>query len=220
MATDTQDRIRVVGIGGSLSAASSSLAALKIAMQGAEQAGAATQIFDIRALDLPMYDPSAKIVPAAVQPMADAVYEADGLLWSSPLYHGTISGSFKNALDWLQVLSDRTPPFLTDKVVGLLSAAGGTQGLQAVNTMEFVVRALRGWAVPLVIPIAEAWRVFDNQGFSKDPKLTQLLHTLGSEVARAARQFSRQTITTPQAAKAEAQLQPISAEEVIASEEK
>jgi FMN reductase len=220
MATDTRDRIRVVGIGGSLSAASSSLAALKIAMQGAEQAGAATQIFDIRALDLPMYDPSAKNVPAAVQQMADAVYEADGLLWSSPLYHGTISGSFKNALDWLQVLSDRTPPFLTDKVVGLLSAAGGTQGLQAVNTMEFVVRALRGWAVPLVIPIAEAWRVFDNQGFSKDPKLTELLHTLGSEVARAARQFARQPITTPQAAKAEAQLQPISAEEIVASKEK
>lgn len=220
MATDTRDRIRVVGIGGSLSAASSSLAALKIAMQGAEQAGATTQIFDIRALDLPMYDPSAKNVPAAVQQMADAVYEADGLLWSSPLYHGTISGSFKNALDWLQVLSDRTPPFLTDKVVGLLSAAGGTQGLQAVNTMEFVVRALRGWAVPLVIPIAEAWRVFDNQGFSKDPKLTELLHTLGSEVARAARQFAPQPITTPQAAKAEAQLQPISAEEIVASKEK
>jgi FMN reductase len=220
MATDTRDRIRVVGIGGSFSAASSSLAALKIAMQGAEQAGATTQIFDIRALDLPMYDPSAKNVPAAVQQMADAVYEADGLLWSSPLYHGTISGSFKNALDWLQVLSDRTPPFLTDKVVGLLSAAGGTQGLQAVNTMEFVVRALRGWAVPLVIPIAEAWRVFDNQGFSKDPKLTELLHTLGSEVARAARQFAPQPITTPQAAKAEAQLQPISAEEIVASKEK
>src|SRR6058998_2220082 len=191
MAKETKDRIRVVGIGGSLSPASSSLAALKIAIEGAEEAGAATQVFDIRALDLPMYNPSEKNVPAAVRRMADAVYDADGLLWSSPLYHGTISGSFKNALDWLQVLSDRTPPFLTDKVVGLLSAAGGTQGLQAVNTMEFVVRALRGWAVPLVIPIAEAWRVFDNQGFSRDPKLTELLHTLGAEVARAARQFSR-----------------------------
>jgi hypothetical protein len=29
---------------------------------------------------------------------------------------------------------------LTDKVVGLISTAGGVQGLQAVNTMEFVVR--------------------------------------------------------------------------------
>jgi FMN reductase len=215
-----KDRIRVVGIGGSMSPASSSLAALKIAIEGAEQAGAETEVFDIRVLDLPMYNPSAKDVPDAVRRMSDAVYEAEGLLWSSPLYHGTISGSFKNALDWLQVLSDRKPPFLTDKVVGLLSAAGGTQGLQAVNTMEFVVRALRGWAVPLVIPIAEAWRVFDNQGYSRDPKLTELLHTLGGEVARAARQFSRRDITTPEAAKAEAQLQPITKEEVAASQKR
>ena len=73
------------------------------------------------------------------------------------MYNGTISGSFKNALDWLKLLGDRNPPYLTDKVVGLISTAGGMQGLQAVNTMEFVVRALRGWAVPLV-PIAQAWK--------------------------------------------------------------
>jgi NADPH-dependent FMN reductase len=73
-------------------------------------------------------------------------------------------GSFKNALDWLKLLGDRNAAYLTDKVVGLISAAGGMQGLQAVNTMEFVVRALRGWAVPLVMPIAHAWKAFDKQG--------------------------------------------------------
>jgi hypothetical protein len=48
----------------------------------------------------------------------------------------------KNALDWLKLLGDRDPPYLTDKVVGLISTAGGVQALQAVNAMEFVVRAL------------------------------------------------------------------------------
>ena len=211
-------KIRVVGIGGSMAPASSSLAALKIALDGAKEAGAETELFDVGKLDLPMYSPVLKDVPDSVSRLCESVSRADGLVWSSPLYHGTISGSFKNALDWLQLLSDRTPPYLTDKVIGLTSAAGGTQGLQAVNTMEFIVRALRGWAVPLVIPIAEAWRVFDNQGYSKDPKLTDLLHALGAEVARAARQFSRSPITTPEAAKAEAALQPISAAEVVEAE--
>jgi FMN reductase len=214
-------RIRVVGIGGSLATASSSLAALKIALEGAAEAGAATQIFDVRALDLPMYSPEAKDFPDSVKHLCEGVQEADGLIWSSPLYHGTISGSFKNALDWLQLLSDRKPPFLTDKVVGLMSAAGGTRGLQAVNTMEFIVRALRGWAVPLVIPISQAWQVFDPDGYSRDPKVTELLRTLGSEVTRAARQFTRRDVTLPEAAKAEAKLQPLSAEEVArASQEK
>jgi NAD(P)H-dependent FMN reductase len=33
------------------------------------------------------------------------------------LYQGTISGAFKNALDWLHLLGDRDPPFLHDKVI-------------------------------------------------------------------------------------------------------
>ncbi|MDQ3819063.1 MAG: NAD(P)H-dependent oxidoreductase [Acidobacteriota bacterium] len=209
--------IKVVGLGGSLAAHSNSLAALKIALDGAAEAGAETVILDIRELDLPMYAPDVSEVPRSVQRLCDEVHGAQGLLWSSPLYHGTISGSFKNALDWLQLLSDREPAYLTDKVVGLISTAGGTQGLQAVNTMEFVVRALRGWAVPLVIPIPQAWRVFDSSGHTHDEKIAGQLHALGHEVTRAARQFASQVLTTPEVLKAEAQVQPISEKEATAT---
>ena len=208
--------IKVVGISGSLAASSSSLAALKIALAGAAQGGARTQLFDLRELELPMYAPDA-VAPDSVRRLCEAVYEADGLLWSSPLYHGTISGVFKNALDWLELLGDRQPSYLTDKVVGLISTAGGTQGLQAVNTMEFIVRALRGWSVPLVIPIAQAWRVFDDKGNASDPKIAEQLGSLGREVTRAARQFKAQVLTTPDAARAEARMQPISEAEVASA---
>ena len=106
------------------------------------------------------------------------------------MYHGTISGSFKNAIDWLQLLADRDPPYLTDKVVGLISTAGGTQGLQAVDTMEFVVRALRGWAVPLVLPIARSYEAFDEGDQPQDPHVGVQLRALDAEVARAASRFS------------------------------
>ena len=133
--------IKVVGIGGSLSKefkASSSLAALKIALEGAAEGGARTELFDLRELDLPMYMPDGEATDA-VRRLCEAVYEADGLIWSSPLYHGTISGAFKNALNWLELLGKRQPAYLTDKVVGLISTAGGTQGLQPINEEEFVV---------------------------------------------------------------------------------
>jgi FMN reductase len=185
-----EKQITIVGLGGSLATSSRSLAALEIAVAGAADSGAATQVFDIRALNLPFYVPDTSHPPAAVQDFCNAVYQADGLIWSSPLYHGTISGAFKNALDWLQLLSDRTPPYLTEKVVGLISTAGGTQGLQAVNTMEFVVRALRGYAVPLVIPIPQAWKVFDAQGRSSDPAIDEQLRALGREVVHAAQHFA------------------------------
>ena len=124
--------IDIVGLGGSLAPQSASLSALNVALTGAQEYGASVQLFDLRELNLPMYVPGAPL-PDAARRLCDATYAAHGMLWSSPLYHGTISGAFKNALDWLQLLGDRTPPYLTDKVVGLISTAGGTHGLQAVN---------------------------------------------------------------------------------------
>ena len=175
-------RVNVVGLGGSLNPSSTSLASLKIAIKGAENAGAHTELFDIRELDLPFYAPKAEPPEAALK-LCDAVHRADGIIWSSPLYHGTISGSFKNALDWLELLRQRDPPYLTDKVVGLVSTAGGVLGLQAVITMEFAVRSLRGFAVPLVVPVARAWRVFDQEGHPLDATTEAQLDKLGREVA-------------------------------------
>jgi FMN reductase len=121
----------------------------------------------------------------------DAVYHADAMIWSTPTYHGSISGSFKNALDWLILLAGRDPPYLTGKPIGLVSTAGGVQGLQAVNSMDFIARALRGWSVPQVLPVAQAWQSFDPEGHLVDEPVSAQLRALGAEVVRAARQFQR-----------------------------
>ena len=114
------------------------------------------------------------------------------MIWSSPLYQGTVSGAFKNALDWLHLLGDRDPPYLHDKVIGLVSAAGGVHGLQAINTMEFSVRALRGWAVPYVVPVAG--RAFDDEARILDEGVELQLETLGREVVRVAQRFVEDTL--------------------------
>src|SRR5215469_6949666 len=203
-----KDRLKVVGLGGSFAQHSTSLAALRIALEGAAEAGATTELLDIKELSLPMYDPTNKKPPQSVVKLCEAIYQADGLIWSSPMYNGTISGSFKNALDWLKLLSDRHPPYLTDKVVGLISTAGGVQGLQAVNTMEFVVRALRGWAVPLVMPIAQAWKAFDEKGVPQQSELVEQLHALGREVARGACQFALEPSTKEDVVRVQEEVAP------------
>lgn len=180
--------MRIVGIGGSLKDGSTSLAALRVALDAAGEAGAETELLAVRDLDLPMYAPDLDPPPDAKR-LCDAVAGATGLLWSSPLYHGSVSGSFKNAIDWLQLLADNDPPFLAGKVIGLISAAGGVQGLQAVNTMEFIVRALRGWSVPMVIPVSRAWKVFEEDGSVADEAVGEQLRALGREIVRAADQL-------------------------------
>ena len=101
-------------------------------------------------------------------------------------------------------MGQRKPPYLSDKVVGLISVSGGTQGLQAINTMEFIVRALRGWAVPLVVPIPQSWQAFDDTGTLTDPQIEESLKGLGKEVARIALRMSRKEVADPAAACAEA----------------
>ncbi len=182
--------LSIVGLGGSLAKVSRSRAALEVALDGAAGAGADTQLLDLRELNLPMFDPDHATPPANALELIEVCYAADAMLWSSPLYQGTISGAFKNALDWLRLLSGRDPAFLHDKVVGLISAAGGTHGLQAINTMEFATRALRAWAVPYVVSVASAARVFDADGRIHDATVEEQLRTLGGEVVRVGRRFA------------------------------
>jgi FMN reductase len=180
--------VRVVGLGGSLREESTSRTALQVALEGAAASGAGVELLWVRDLDLPLYTAEHAPPPDAHR-LAETVYNADALIWSSPTYHGSVSGSFKNALDWLILLAENDPPYLSNKPIGLVTTAGGVQGLQAVNTMDFIARALRGWSVPLVLPVAQSWQSFDPDGHLKDEAIAAQLRRLGAEVVRAARQF-------------------------------
>ena len=107
---------KIVGLGGSLREGSRSRAALAVALDGAAAAGAEVELLDLRQLELPMYRPELEIdPPEQVRRVIDTCYEADGLMWSSPMYNGSVSGAFKNAIDWLHVLGSREPRFSTTR---------------------------------------------------------------------------------------------------------
>ncbi|MEU1711034.1 NAD(P)H-dependent oxidoreductase [Streptomyces sp. NPDC005706] len=81
-------------------------------------------MIDLKRLNLPFYT-SEHGIPASARRHADTVQAADALLWSSPAYHGSVSGAFKNAVDWLALLADHDPPYISNKPVGMLTTAGG-----------------------------------------------------------------------------------------------
>jgi FMN reductase len=188
MGTKGMRSVRVAGLGGSLRELSTSRTALQVALEGAAASGADVELVWVRELGLPLYSDE-HAPPAAARRLAATVYRADALIWSSPTYHGSVSGAFKNALDWLILLAGHDPPYLAGKPIGLVTTAGGVQGLQAVNTMDFIARALRGWSVPLVLPVARSGQSFDPDGHLKDEAVAAQLRKLGAEVVRAARQF-------------------------------
>src|SRR3954453_8729251 len=92
--------IRIVGISGSLRAGSYTRRAVETALAGAEEAGAATQLIDLRDYNLVFRagkDESG--FPPDVFRLREEVKQSDGVILGTPEYHGGLSGVIKNALD-------------------------------------------------------------------------------------------------------------------------
>ena len=185
--------LKVVGIGGTLREGSASLGALRRALSAAEEAGAETELLDLRGLNLPMYEPGLSLEEygAGVGRFVGAVRGADALILSTAAYHGTLAGVTKNALDFAQFLSGGERPYFDGKVVGLISTAGGDQaGANANAAMVDVVHALRGVVAPLMVTLPRAWKLTDGGGNVTDggygdrlDKLGRLVVDLGAKLA-------------------------------------
>jgi FMN reductase len=187
--TSIEKRPHVVGIGGTLRDGSTGLRALERALAAAEEAGATTELLDLRELDLPMYEPGKPLEDfgESAERLVEAMRGADAMLWSTAAYHGTLAGVTKNALDFAQFMARDEKPYLQDKVVGLVATAGGGMAaVNAINAMINVVHALRGVAAPLSVPVTQSWKVFDDDGNVNDEEIAGRLESLGRLVVEMA----------------------------------
>lgn len=119
--------------------------------------------------------------------LIEAVREADGVIFASPGYHGTLSGHMKNAIDYIEELSGDARPYLSGRAVGCIATAAGWQG--AVNSLvalRSVVHALRGWPTPLGAAVNTAEPVFDAQGQCISRKVVDSLQQLAEQVMQFA----------------------------------
>lgn len=192
-------RKKVVGVGGTLREGSASLGALRRALAAAGEAGAETELLDLRELDLPMYEPGRALreYGPGVGRLVEELRGADAVLISTGAYHGTLAGVTKNALDFAQFLSGGDHPYFDGKVVGLISTAGGEQaGANATGAMVHVVHALRGVVAPLMVSISKAWQRTDDSGNVTDELYGRRLDSLGELVVDlAARLAAREERT-------------------------
>lgn len=154
-------RPNLVCLGGSLATVSYSLAACRAVQEFAEPAGFDVQIMDPRKLDLPMYVPHFEIEHYAprdegIRCLVEALRQADALVWVSPTYHGTISGVFKNAIDFAEFLCRDSRPYLQGRPVGLVAINDSSP----FCALRDCARELRAWVAPTQIQLTK--RDFDE----------------------------------------------------------
>lgn len=172
--------IRVVAICGSLNPKSKTKLALQLALRGAAEKGAETQLIDLPDYDLVFADGSDDY-PGCVHRLRADVRRAQGIILGTPEYHGGYSGVLKNALDLMGFKE------FQGKIVGLLGVAGGATGaINSLNGLRTVCRNLRAWVVPNQVSIAQVWKEFGPDDQLKDEQLAERVLELGREVARFA----------------------------------
>lgn len=168
------DRPDVVAISGSRREASYTRRALRLVLDAAAEAGASTELLDLREIDLPPFDPDAD-EGQKVTEFKRRVRQADAVVLGSPVYHGSYSATLKDALDFCGKNE------FEDTTVGLLAVAGGGSYASTLDHLRVVVRTIHGWTVPHQVGIRGASEKFDGDELT-DGGLAERVADLGREV--------------------------------------
>ena len=140
-------------LGGSLREHSRSRALLQTSLSFAKERGIDAELLDLLELDLPMFLPDRTLEDypigkqAAIAQLLAAYRRAHAMIWASPTYHGTVSGVFKNALDYAELLANDARPYLQDCAVGIIAINDST----TLTAMSHCVHELQAWLAPTQI---------------------------------------------------------------------
>jgi NAD(P)H-dependent FMN reductase len=137
-------KLNVLGVGSSMRQGSYSTTALNMILDMAKGNEAETKLLDFRQTNLPMLY-AAKDDTHEIGQVTELVEWADAYILATPDYHGSMSGSLKNFLDyfWSE---------FAGKTFGYI-VASHEKGLTVMDQMRTAVRQCYGWSIPYGISI-------------------------------------------------------------------
>ena len=172
--------LHVVAVAGSLREGSHTRSACRHVLEtAAEFEGVDTDLVDLRARSLPVYDADADDAGDAPDLRA-RIRAADSVVLGSPVYHGSYSSALKNALDYCGFDE------FDETTLGLLCVAGGSFPTTTLDHLRSVGRALNAWVLPHQVAIPRARNSFEN-GEIVDDDVDERVGTLGRRAVEYAR---------------------------------
>lgn len=180
--------VKILAFAGSLRKHSYNKNLVKVAIKGAEAAGAQVTYLDLRDLNLPIYDGDLEeeiTIPEGARRLKDLMDSHDGFLMSCPEYNSSISGALKNAIDWASRPQEGEAPLqqFKGKVATLMSASpGALGGLRGLVTVRSILSNIQVIVLPNQVAISHADAAFNEDGSMKDEKKQQQIEKLGREL--------------------------------------
>ncbi|MBV1902100.1 MAG: NAD(P)H-dependent oxidoreductase [Marinosulfonomonas sp.] len=181
--TKTDKKPLILGLGGTTREPSTSQRALSVCLREAEALGARTAMIGGADLDIPMYNPGDETRDVSTSRMIDLLRQCDGLILCAPAYHGSVSGLVKNALDYVQDLSEDKRAYLDGRAVGCIACGGGWQAAgQTLSMLRAITHSLRGWPTPMGAMLNSSAPLFAEDGTCIDKSAEFQMKTLTAQV--------------------------------------
>jgi NAD(P)H-dependent FMN reductase len=160
--------IRILALGGSLRARSTSAALLRVAARLAEPAAVVHVTEAIGRVPLFDIDVELAGVPAEVAVLRGELERAEAVLVCSPEYAHGVPGAFKNALDWLVGVG------LGRRPVGIVNPSASST--HAFASLQEILATMDGELVPAaMVAIPPGLRAKDDDGLLADDVVTGVL---------------------------------------------
>ena len=115
--------------------------------------------------DLPLVDEE-NSSHSKVLELHELVKWSEGMVWSSPERHGSMTGVMKTQIDWVP-LSDGAVRPTQGKTLALMQVNGGSQSFNTVNQLRILGRWMRMLTIPNQSSTPKAWKEFDDNGRMK-----------------------------------------------------
>jgi NAD(P)H-dependent FMN reductase len=181
---------RILAFAGSARQDSFNKRLVAIAGEGAEAAGVACTLIDLRDYPLPIYDSDLEAeagIPENAAALKDTFLSHQGLLIASPEYNSSISALLKNTIDWVSRSMDGGPdlsPF-RDKVAAIMAASPGPLGgLRGLAVLRSLLGNIGCTVMADQLTIRHAHEAFTADRRLSDAKQQSRAEALGKQLAQ------------------------------------
>jgi len=161
----------------------------KIAAEEARSADAEVTLVDLEDFNLPLYNGDHEEnegLPEGAKKLKQLMIQQDGFLFASPEYNSSISGVFKNAIDWASRPEKDDASYLVafrGKVAGIMSASPGVLGgLRGLVTLRSILGNIYTLVLPQQVTVSKANEAFDDEGQFHDAKQKEKVTALATEL--------------------------------------